>query len=146
MLLLDTGLSFFYIHIKGWLAWGGMSTALTVTFIIYYELFAKPDTGLSFFYISLPSLPQKMQSGKKFLSVASVRESINTRTDAIDIHTFCPVFGTVGTQTGEFLYRRSCLMAGRGWHVNGVNSYFYSRCSDGGDEALNAKCWDSMRY
>jgi hypothetical protein len=66
-----------------------------------------------------------MQSGKKFLSVASVRESINTRTDAIDIHTFCPVFGTVGTQTGEFLYRRSCLMAGRGWHVNYVNSYFY---------------------
>ena len=44
---------------------------------------------------------------ERFLSLASVRKSANIRTDAIGIHTFCPVFGTVGTQNGDFLYRRS---------------------------------------
>ena len=66
MLLLDTGLSFFYIHIKGWQAGGGMSTALTVTLIIYYELFAKTDTGLSFFMFHYPHYRRKCRAAKSF--------------------------------------------------------------------------------
>ena len=68
-----------------------MSTTLTVTFIIYYELFAKTDPGLSFFYL-ITFITAENAERQKFLSVASVRESINTRTDAIYIHTFLPRF------------------------------------------------------